>query len=672
VACAVLFAVLSGAGLAGCAGLSAIDKKIDRLIEERSNLVGVPRAPSREYDDAKSYKTDGQYDLEPPTVNPSPEELDFKAADPDRDAGQILDDYARQAAGIGTGQEPIILDLVSALRIAQESGRDFLNAEEEYILAAIRLLIERHQWGPRFFNDVSAAVSGSGDDGDFDSALRVVNDLRVTKRLRSGGDVEARLLWEATEQLREGASGEYEQSASLIFSGDIPLLRGAGPAARESLIQAERDLIYAARDFERFRREFLVDIAEDYFGLLEAKAGIANQKRNIRNLADLLRERVSLEQKGRISEFDVNNTLNDLGSAQSRLNDLIDGYTRQLELFKIRLGIDVETPVRVTRQVLDLTEPDISLAEAVDRAYKYRLDLQNRRDELDDSRRNVAIARNNILPDLDFNADLQIPTDPRLDEGGLNFSSEDLDYSVGVTFGLPLDREQERLRLRQAILGVERSIRELQRFEDTIFVEARSSVRAIEVARTNLRISEQRVRITLRRQKEQQIKADEITTQERLDTEAALLDALNERDSDETNLRTSILEYLLETGQMRVTRVGEMAPLPGMDLVPVTLFEDVDDLDEWYIDALEGVELPDLSEYEGTGDEDQGIGGEEQPPEQPGQPGEAPPPAGEGAGGPGDAGAGDAGAGGAGAGAADPSGDPTEDPGNQDPPGGAG
>lgn len=660
-ACAGLFALLSG--LAGCSGLSAIDRKIDRLIEERSNRVGVPRAPSREYDPAESYKTDRQYDLEPVTVNPGPEELDFKAADPDRDAGRILDEYARQAAGIGTGREPIVLDLVSALRIAQESGRDFLNAEEEYILAAIRLLIERHQWGPRFFNDVSTVVSGSGDDGDFDSALRVINDLRVTKRLRSGGDVEARLLWQATEQLREGASGEYSQSASLIFSGDIPLLRGAGPAARESLIQAERDLIYAARDFERFRREFLVDIAEDYFGLLEAKAGIANQKRNIRNLADLLRERVSLEQKGRISEFDVNNTLNDLGSAQSRLNDLIDGYTRQVELFKIRLGIDVETPVRITRQVLDLTEPDISLAEAVDRAYKYRLDLQNRRDGLDDSRRNVAIARNNILPDLDFNADLQIPTDPRLDEGGLNFSSEDLDYSVGVTFGLPLDREQERLRLRQAILGVERSIRELQRFEDTIFVEARSSVRAIEVARTNLRISEQRVRITLRRQEEQQIKADEITTQERLDTEAALLDALNERDSDETNLRTSILEYLLETGQMRVTRVGEMAPLPGMDLVPVTLFEDVADLDEWYIDALEGVELPDLSEYEGMGDDDQGIGGEEPP--APDQPGEAPPPGG-GAGGAGGDPGGDAGGDAGGPGEDQGAGDPGAR--NQDPP----
>jgi len=637
--------------------MDRIDREIDRLIDDRSRLVGVPMSPERRYEPASSYKSDNQYDNEPETTNPSPDQLNFEEADPNRDAGENLQEFARQAAGIDSEIEPIVLDLVGALRLSQESGRDFLNAEEEYILSAIRLLIERHQWGPRFFNDISAVVEGAGDDGDFDSALRVVNDLRVTKRLKSGGDVEARLLWQATEQLREGASGDYEQSASLIFSGDIPLLRGAGPSARESLIQAERDLVYAARDFERFRREFLVEIAQDYFSLLEAKSSIANRKRNIRNLADLLRERVALEERGRISKFDVNNTLNDLGSALSSLNTQVDSYTRQLELFKIQLGIDIDKPVRVTRQVLDLSEPKITLAEAVDRAYRYRLDLQNRRDALDDSRRNVAIARNNILPDLDFSADLEVPTDPRVDEGQLNFSGEDLDYSVGVTFGLPLDREQERLRLRQSILNVERATRDLERFEDTIFVDARASVRAIEVARTNLRIAEQRVAITLRRQEEQRIKADEIATQERLDTETALLNALNDRDSAETDLRTSILEYLLATGQMRVTRDGELAPLPGLDIIPVRLFADIENLDDWYVGALEGIELPDLSEYEVGGEqqeEDLGIADDE-PGSTPGSgpgggqqgEGQEPPPVDPGAGDPGpvDPGAVDPGAG---------------------------
>lgn len=42
--------------------------------------------------------------------------------------------------------------------------------------------------------------------------------------------------------------------------------------AREDLIQAERNLVYQARTFERSRRELLVAIAEDYFGLSSRRA----------------------------------------------------------------------------------------------------------------------------------------------------------------------------------------------------------------------------------------------------------------------------------------------------------------------------------------------------------------------------------------------------------------
>ena len=59
-------------------------------------------------------------------------------------------------------------------------------------------------------------------------------------------------------------------------------------------------------------------------------------------------------------------------------------------------------------------------------------------------------------------------------------------------------------------------------------------------------------------------KSDEITTQARLDTLADLLDAENARDRSRTALRSSVLDYLLATGQLRVTRDGELQRLPGM------------------------------------------------------------------------------------------------------------
>jgi outer membrane protein TolC len=73
-----------------------------------------------------------------------------------------------------------------------------------------------------------------------------------------------------------------------VLSGDIPLLRGAGSVAREGLIQAERDLIYQSRSFERSRRTLLVSIARDYFNLLEQQAVIQNQMLQIQGLEGLL------------------------------------------------------------------------------------------------------------------------------------------------------------------------------------------------------------------------------------------------------------------------------------------------------------------------------------------------------------------------------------------------
>ena len=67
----------------------------------------------------------------------------------------------------------------------------------------IRTLIERHLWSPRFFADTQVLFAGTGDDGNFDTSLNVIQDLRVTQRLPYGGDVAARWVWRATEQLRD-------------------------------------------------------------------------------------------------------------------------------------------------------------------------------------------------------------------------------------------------------------------------------------------------------------------------------------------------------------------------------------------------------------------------------------------------------------------------------------
>ncbi|MEZ6242001.1 MAG: TolC family protein [Phycisphaerales bacterium] len=552
--------------LGGCADpLSRVDAKTDKLLRDRSaSLGGGAIAPETRARSIADQRRNGQASTELETDNPGAEELPFNAAAADRDVAERLEKYADESLGSGEGAHDARLILLEdAFRLAQSSGREHRLAEEDYILAAIRLLIERHLWGPRLFNDTSVTLSGAGDNGRFEHALDVINTLRLTQRLPYGGEVEAKWIVSAADQLRNQATGGYMQSSELVLSGSIPLLRGAGLAAREDRIQAERDLIYAARDFERFRRELLVSIARDYFNLLQSRARIENQLRQIEGLS---RDNDATEAKvkaGRLRAFQQQITASRLSQARQTLANLRENYILALDRFKLRLGLPISTPIEIDDEIPNLLEPETTLAEAALAALNFRLDLQNRRDELDDSRRGIANARNALLPDLDLGASVSIPTDPDDATGGAGIDPDELSYSVGATFSLPLDRRIERLNLRQSIISLERAQRSYDEFRDNVIIDARQAVRNIDLARFQLRLAEEQVHINELGLEELLIREDS-DPQSIVDRRNDLLDAENARDQAVTDLRNAVLDYLLSTGQLRVGEDGTLAAPPGM------------------------------------------------------------------------------------------------------------
>jgi outer membrane protein TolC len=560
--------VASIALLAGCASsMDDIDAKVNAIIRERSDRIGGGAAgPAARPGTDDGTDDPALTDRAPSTRNPAASELRYDPAAESRDVAARLDGAI--ARSLEPGAEGLLeLDLESSLSQAQRTSREFLSAEEDYILSAISLLIERHQWSPRFFNDTTVGIAGTGSDGDFDHALNVINTLRATQRLPYGGNVEARWIVNATEQLREQASGRYRQSSQLALDASIPLMRGAGEVAEESRIQAERDLVYAARVFERFRREFLVAICKDYFALLQTAAEIANQERQLQSVKLLEESTGAQVAAGQRSEFEKNIASNQVLTATASLASLRESYVLALDRFKVRLGLPVDRAVRIKPRELTLSEPEIREDEAVRLALEFRLDLQNSRDRLDDTRRGVKNARNQLLPDFNIAAGVGVPTPPDAREGGLNFDPDNLNYTAAATFGLPLDREIERLNLRRAMISLEQRERAYQQERDNIIVTVRSALRSIDLARFRLQLAEQQVVINQRRLEEQNLKIDTVEPQKIVDSQNELLSAENNRDQSRTNLRNAVLDYLLASDQLRVTPKGDFEPLPGMDIV---------------------------------------------------------------------------------------------------------
>ncbi len=562
---AAALATLATAWAAGCeAPFAHLDRRTSELLNETNQGLGAdtidPRLDWEPGSKPDKYEGDELYAYQPPTENPPASELTYPPAEDAAGVIQRLDGYAR------TPTDAIELDLPAALMYAVRNSRAYRFAEEDYVLEALRLLSERHLWGPRVFNDTELVIDSFGDDGLYDTALRLVNDLQVTQRLPYGGEVSARFLTALTEDLHERVAGENVQTADLIFAADVPLLRGAGMVAREDLIQAERNVIYAARSFERFRRDFLVEITSDFLDLVIDQQAIRNTEANVKLLETFEARAVALTEAGRSPPFEAAEAAQETLSRRDGLVRQQESYRLAVDRFKVRIGMPEETAVEIISSGPGLSPPRVDLDEAVEVAMRYRLDLQNRRDFVDDARRSINNARNALLADLGLSGSVVIPTDDDRDYPGLDFDLESTTFRAALVLGLPIDRTIERINLRETQIGLERTIREYSRFRDTVAVEVRASVRNIDSAIFSRDLQEESLRIAGIRLASIDAAPDRANATDRNLAADGLLRAQDSYLLARRNLQIAILRYLLDSGQLRIEPDGTIRPLAGMEL----------------------------------------------------------------------------------------------------------
>lgn len=561
----VLCGGLLGAALISVTGcnrsLEHLDREVAGMIEQRQRLSlgqqGVHDASAGRPDTPAA--SSNLYKTQPPTTNPPPDELPARVAD--KPATPDQQSYEPEA-----DQEPVELDLPALLAYAIEHAPEYRSQKEALFLETLSLVIERHEWGPRFFNTLSSGVAGTPESGDFDTALDIVNDFRVTQRLPYGGTASINALVNYTNLLQRASTNPTArdtQDASLNASINLPLLRGAGMVARESLIQAERDLVYAARDFERFRRTFFVDIANTYFGLLRQQSSIENQRRQIEGLERLATEQRRLFETGRIPEFEATDAEAQVLFGQSDLASALDNYASSLDTLKLRIGMPVATPLDILPGQIDVPTPALDPAESIVIGQSARLDLQTSADRVEDARRGVRIARDQLRGDLDLDASIDLNSDSGSDVDGVDLELSDSDYSVALEYSVPLDRKIELAQYRSSLVDLERTIRDYRVQRDRVSLDIRDASREIARATLTLKLQVRNVQLAERRLENVKIQRQrgQVPPRRVIEAEQDLLDARNSRDQARTDLQTSVLNYLLQTGQMRVDAQGQwLAP----------------------------------------------------------------------------------------------------------------
>lgn len=443
------------------------------------------------------------------------------------------------------------LDLFRALRFATDHSREYQTQMEDLYLAALDVTLERHLFfEPSPFVTQSFTFDGGQEDVKYRSALTAATSVGVRQRLPYGGEVVAQSLVQFVDALNNHTTDG--ENANLALSATVPLLRGAGRTYLDPVISSERQLVYAVRSFEEYRRQFLVDIASDYFNLVSAERQVANRRTNVETFAALTEKTLALYGAGKVTYLDVQRSLASQYSAESSLVNTLESYQSQIDSFKITLGMDPDEQLEIVPIELQASVPRLELDDAVKLALQYRLDLQTARDQVDDAQRKVDVAKNGLLPDLNLTADTHVFNNVGSD--ARNLSAGTGTYSAGVTLDLPIDRLAERNAYRRSLINLQRAQRSYATLRDTVSVSARNAMRRIRSAQTNVEL--QRKAIELAEQRliyaNDLLRQGKVDSREVVDAQQALLDAQDSFNSAQAQLQIQVLQYFKQTGTLRI------------------------------------------------------------------------------------------------------------------------
>lgn len=437
-------------------------------------------------------------------------------------------EFLSQAAEAERGARVVSLD--QALEIAVRYSRTFQNNKEQLYLTALSLTLSRHQFTPIF------SASGKGDYAvQTEQAVALVPDpanpgqyktvlsdnlaerhsvsgsgsVGVNWLIRDLGRISAAFT---TDFLRFVSGGPGTLASSQVGATFTrPLLRNAGyKLDLENLTQAERSLLYQLRDFTRFRKDFSVQVASAYYGVLGNRDAARNSFLNLQSSRHAAERGRAMAAEGRQTQTDLGRLEQQVLSAESQWIGGVRTYQRALDDLKILLGIPVDTKLvlddRELRE-LQVRHPDIKVEDAITVALAARLDLQNTRDQLEDSGRKVKLAADRFKPQLDLVANANL-TSPQVDHGFALPDTARYRWDAGLNFDLPLDRKAERNDYRSALITQARSARAVDQLRDQIELQIRDSWRTLEQAKRSYEISKIAVKVAERRAEEQDLKAE--------------------------------------------------------------------------------------------------------------------------------------------------------------------
>lgn len=476
------------------------------------------------------------------------------------ESSNTVEDAFAKIEDIKQAPARIDLDLNTALRMAARFSRTLQTQREQLYFQGLDILATRRQFGPQYSGTLNYVLNWPSD-----SSRNAVGslDLQASQLLRHGGTLSATAGSSATTYPLGGTNGPadgYNNSAAISLIQ--PLLQGAGyEVSHITAIQAEQNLLYKLRSLVMKRQELALDAMATYYSLLIQSANAENTRTNLSQAIYLHRRSEAMFRVGKGKIDDVLRSLQNELTVSNSLEFVEIRLATSTSQFLIKLGLPINTDIQLAGAVPDLKPATLNEETCIRLALELRLDLMSARDNVADAERQVRVARNALLPQMDATVSAGV-------NGDANDSLVEQDYnnkvSAGVSLALPLDKRNERDTLRRKRILLDEARRALDEQTDTIKVSIIDSFRKLKLQEETVRMQKEVMRISTLNVRATQMRFEtgKIDNSSVVTAQQTLLTAKNAYIQALATYAQERVQLLMDIGLLDVSADGTFVELP--------------------------------------------------------------------------------------------------------------
>jgi len=419
-----------------------------------------------------------------------------------------------------------VMSLPLAVAIALQNSREYQIEKEMLYQSALDLRLAQHVFEPNPFallgmgyavterpekklntDKVGGFVLDVEEKTDVTTERKygAESDIGFNQVLSTGAVLSARLAVGWVKIL----TGDVDEGLTTIISATIsqPLLRGAGrEIVLEQLTQAERNVLYQIRSFNRFRQSLVVDVISQYYLVLQLADEVENARANYESI-EVIHEKVeALARVGRMPRHELEEAEQERLSARDVYLTAQREYAQALDNLKLLLALPPQMEFTLDTAVLErlrthkVEELGLAEADALAAAEVYRLDLANRVDRVIDAERKANVALDRIRTELNLvgmaNRDV---ADRRSFGSPLGVVTAEDSFRIDAELDLPLDRLAEKNDYRLALIALDQARRAEEELRDLIVAEVRAAYRNLREAHDRYRVQTEAYALAKRR-----------------------------------------------------------------------------------------------------------------------------------------------------------------------------